>query len=576
MRRIFFKLYTFIFAVLFASCSLIAYAEELKGQRLLIALEPTTIESELAKDILGSKKDKNTTSSSDKSAPKVTEPEELITFSARNISIKDAFATLARISSMSITVGSDIRDEETIAVIEIQDQKFEDAFLSLVDAAMVNFTSTGNSYTVIKGASANPIMIFGLGATSVDKSLPVFERKADISYDNQDLATLLKDIANKYGIDIVLTATPTERVSCRVRDVNIEEALRLVLSGTSFDFTTTGDTGETFLIYNRLNKNFTVGQESRLFALMNLEAMDVQALLPVEVRANVRISNDQNSIIADGSPNDLKRIQEFLARIDKPLPQVELELKLIEVQKRAMVDFMVFLDSGFSIGQLGTPVTVTGADGMAATVFKGFKFNFNKDTWMVFNSQITYLETHGLANVRAYPKLVSLSGRTAMINIDTDTNLVLGAATGQGQQIGVVATQQLQRITAGTALSITPIVGAGGLITAKIQIEVSDNSGTTKQNDVTIPAQTTRRRINADVQVRDGETVAIGGLIIDNSSVDKIGLPFLTRMPVIGNFVSNRNRQKSQSELIVLITPTIRNIPEESVTSVKEDEDLRG
>ena len=191
--------------------------------------------------------------------------------------------------------------------------------------------------------------------------------------------------------------------------------------------------------------------------------------------------------------------------------------------------------------------------------------------WRIFNQQLTYLEKVGLAQVRAYPKLVSLSGRTAMINIDQDTNLVLGAATGQGQQIGVVATQQLQRITAGTALSITPIVGAGGLITAKIQIEVSDNSGTTTQNGVTVPATTTRRRINADVQVRDGETVAIGGLVINNDSLDKIGLPFLVRLPIIGDFISNRNRQKSQSELIVLITPTIRNIPDENVTVEHKD-----
>jgi len=160
-----------------------------------------------------------------------------------------------------------------------------------------------------------------------------------------------------------------------------------------------------------------------------------------------------------------------------------------------------------------------------------------------------------------------------MINIDTDTNLVLGAATGQGQQIGVVATQQLQRITAGTALSITPIVGEGGLITAKIQIEVSDNSGTTTQNGVTVPATTTRRRITADIQVRDGETVAIGGLIIDNDSVTRVGLPFITRIPLIGDYINNRNRQKTQSELIVLITPTIKKLPEKNITAKKEEQE---
>lgn len=535
------------------SCNF-SLAQELQE---LLVLNPTTIEGELTGDILGTKKQVDSTK---KVKKKKLQDEELITFSARNIAVKDAFATLARISGQSISVGSDIRDDETISVIEIQDQTFQEAFFSLIDAAMVNYSTTGNSYTVVRGATTSPIMIFGLGASSVDKDLPLLERTADISYDNQDLATLLKDLANKYGIDIVLTATPTERVSCRVRDVNIEEALQLVLSGTSFDYTKAGDTNETYVIYNRLNKNFTVGQESKMFLLMNLEAMDVQNLLPVEVRANVRISNDQNSIIADGSLNDLRRIEGFLGQIDKPLPQVELELKLIEIQKNATRDLKIFRDGGFVLGKISKGLTI---------------FDFSPDLWKIFDKQLTYLEKVGVAQIRAYPKLVSLSGRTAMINIDTDTNLVLGAASGQGQQIGVVSTQQLQRITAGTALSITPIVGTGGLITAKIQIEVSDNSGTTEQQGVKVPKTTTRRRINADVQVRDGETVAIGGLIIDNNSVDKTGLPILTRLPIIGDLISNRTRQRNQSELIVLITPTIRNIPEENVTAkTKESSDV--
>ena len=88
-----------------------------------------------------------------------------------------------------------------------------------------------------------------------------------------------------------------------------------------------------------------------------------------------------------------------------------------------------------------------------------------------------------------------------------DTNLVLGSATGQQGSIAV-QTQQLQRITAGTALSITPIVGTGGLITAKIQIEVSDNSETVQQQGVAVPKTTTRRKINADVQLPKEQRIA--------------------------------------------------------------------
>lgn len=548
------KIIKLFVAVSFLVYSGLVFLPKTNAQEFDLNLEPS-LETELAKDILGTRKETEKQETEKQGAKKQEaqkKEEELITFSARNISVKDAFATLARISGKSIAVGSDIRDDETIAVIEIKDQTFDQAFISLIDAAKVNFTTTGSSYTVVKQPSQQPIMIFGLGATAVDKSLPLLERKADLSYDNQDLATLLKDLANKYGIDIVLTATPTERVSARVREVNIDEALQLVLSGTSFDFTKVGPESETYVIYNRLNKNFTVGQLTKMFTLKNLTAMDAQALLPVQVRANVRTSDDQNAVIADGSANDLKIIEDFLKTVDKPLPQVELEVKLIEVSRRVTEDLKIFKGDGFIIGQINRGLTV---------------FDFSKDLWNIFETQLSYLEKLGLAEVRAYPKLVSLSGRTAMINIDTDTNLVLGAATGQGQQIGVVATQQLQRITAGTALNITPIVGEGGLISAMIQIEVSDNSGTTEQNGVKVPETTTRRRINAEVQLKDGETVAIGGLVVDNNSLTRQGFPFIIKIPLIGDYINNRNRLRVQSELIVLITPKIRSLADENVTA---------
>src|SRR3989338_9383658 len=97
-------------------------------------LQPT-LESEIGKDILQGKKKKSKKDESVlKTKKQIKEEADLITFSARSIPVKDAFATLARISGMSISVGSDIRDDETIAVVEIKEQAFEEAFFTLIDA----------------------------------------------------------------------------------------------------------------------------------------------------------------------------------------------------------------------------------------------------------------------------------------------------------------------------------------------------------------------------------------------------------------------------------------------------------
>jgi hypothetical protein len=71
----------------------------------------------------------------------------IVNFSARNVPVRDAFATLARVSGMSITVSGQIGDRDLISVVEINNQPFTKAFLSLVEAADVDFSASGNAFT---------------------------------------------------------------------------------------------------------------------------------------------------------------------------------------------------------------------------------------------------------------------------------------------------------------------------------------------------------------------------------------------------------------------------------------------
>ena len=89
------------------------------------------------------------------------EEANLINFSARNVPVRDAFATLARISGKSITVSGDIQDRQSISVVEINDLTFNDAFLNLVRAAGVDFVARGdNNFTILRANSRSDIKLF--------------------------------------------------------------------------------------------------------------------------------------------------------------------------------------------------------------------------------------------------------------------------------------------------------------------------------------------------------------------------------------------------------------------------------
>ena len=274
-----------------------------------------------------------------------------INFSARNIPVRDAFATLARISGKSITVSGDIQDRQTISVVEINDLSFNDAFLNLVRAAGVDFVARGeNNFTILRANSRSDIKLFSsLESSLVDTSLPLEERKTDLVYDNKDISSIIKDLANLYGVDIILTAQPTERVTVKLKDVNINDALTLILAGSQFKHT---KSDSAYVIYNSSNKNFSLYNETAFITLNYLDSKEVLKLLPEDIKKLAKSSEKQNALIADGSAEDITKLKNFIKAVDKPIPQVELDVKLVELSESLNRGLSAY-NLEFGLGRVG-------------------------------------------------------------------------------------------------------------------------------------------------------------------------------------------------------------------------------
>lgn len=481
-----------------------------------------------------------------KQAPK---DDPSVNFSARSIPVRDAFATLARVSGKSITVSGQIQDRDIISVVEINNQPFTKAFLSLVEAADVDFSVSGDSYTILKKrAQRTTALSSSMDSTDVDLTLPLDDRYADLIYDNEDLSSIIKDMANKYGVDVVMTATPTERVTLRVRGVNVEDAFELLFAGSQFNFTRKDDT---FVVYSAANKNFSLDKKTVFFPLKYLQAQEAQKLLPADLKNLVQVSENQNAFIAEGSKQDLTKLYEFIRTIDRPLPQVELNVKLVEVS-RNFARATNLLQSPFTLGRIGNIIG-------NGSVARGFGLNAGPDEFGIFANQPTFNQNRDNSNTKVNQRLLVTSGKSAKINFDNDVNVVLNAADPTGNTIGVVQNQRIQRVTAGNSMDITPTVGSGGVVTVKIEVEVSANGEIDQRSGV--PRTTVRRRLSSEIQVNDHETIAIGGLFDDTkSNANTNEIPILSRIPIIGSlFTANGSKSKRSRELIILITPHIRS-----------------
>ncbi|WP_321861380.1 type II and III secretion system protein family protein [Burkholderia cenocepacia] len=230
--------------------------------------------------------------------------------------------------------------------------------------------------------------------------------------------------------------------------------------------------------------------------------------------------------------------------------QVMLEVKVAEVSKTL-------------INQMGSALNIQGGFGswsgalvsnLLAGVATGIAFS--KANNKPFNLAADAQNTDNLVKILAEPNLVTISGQEATFLAGGKIFIPIPQSGSNG-----VSSITLQEEEFGVALKFTPTVLANGRISLKVAPEVSELS----QTGVTLSASNiggtsilpliTTRRASTTVQMSDGESFAIGGLIKDNATGALKALPGVGEVPVLGALFRSTSFQQDRTELIFLITP---------------------
>ena len=173
-----------------------------------------------------------------------------------------------------------------------------------------------------------------------------------------------------------------------------------------------------------------------------------------------------------------------------------------------------------------------------------FLFNTN---WNA-GALIRALKQTGHFQSLAEPNLIAYNGREASFLAGGEFPVPIVSALGQ---------VSIQFKEFGVRLNFTPTI-AGDLIRLKVRPEVSEldfNNGITLEG-FRIPALTTRRA-ETEVELRDGQSFAVAGLIDNTAQVDQAAIPLLSQVPIIGHLFKSKADRKERMELLVLITPRL-------------------
>jgi pilus assembly protein CpaC len=253
-------------------------------------------------------------------------------------------------------------------------------------------------------------------------------------------------------------------------------------------------------------------------------------------------------------------------------PQVMLQVKFATIDRQALSEIGVNLFSvnnslvgavttqQFSFPRFGPLIFSPGADGQPVLgnqqVTAGDLLNlfaFRPD--INVGATLRLLQSRNLLEVLAEPNLLTVSGREASFLAGGEFPFPVISTTGSGAQSTPVVTIQFRPF--GVRLFFTPTVEPNGLIHLKVQPEVSalDYANALTIQGFLIPAISTRKA-ETEVDLHENESFAIAGLIDNRVTQVLSKVPGIGDLPILGHLFRSRSTHKSNSELLVLITPT--------------------
>jgi len=192
--------------------------------------------------------------------------------------------------------------------------------------------------------------------------------------------------------------------------------------------------------------------------------------------------------------------------------------------------------------------SVTGSFGVFRKAFSALGLNIN--------ATLDALERKGLVKTLAEPTLVALSGETAsfLAGGEFPVPVQQGNSSGGGNSGGI----SVEFKPFGVSLAFTPTVLADGIINLQVEPEVSsiDPSASITVNGLTIPGLQTRRA-NTVLELRDGESFALAGLIRRDFATTVRQVPLLGSIPIIGALFRSSGFTKGETELVIVVTPRI-------------------
>lgn len=274
-----------------------------------------------------------------------------------------------------------------------------------------------------------------------------------------------------------------------------------------------------------------------------------------------------NSIIVNGTMDDIRLIKELVDKVDIILQQVRIEAVIVEVtltdnDTSGISTLGLNVEGNKLVGIKGEASGVslggslaTATDSKSGNVFSNIRSSTNRDFSLTGIISLSTTPRKSNANILQVPSITTTHNKKATFKVTTNyptVNSYLADTTSNGSATGAYR-NTVGTTEVGTTLEVTPLIGDDGSIQMEIKQEVSDKVGTSKIDNNEQPI-VGKRSTDSFITAKSGEVIVLGGFQRNstNSDTNRLG-----PIPFIGDLLGSRSKTRQRTDLVFFLRPVI-------------------
>ena len=391
-----------------------------------------------------------------------------------------------------------------------------------------------------------------------------------LRFRNAGLKEVLEGIGKAQGINLIFDKdVRNDPVTIGIQDTPFEEAFNLILTSNSL-FAQTVSPGVMIVSPNTKQKQEQYQDLMiRTFYLSNAKAKDMVVLLRSMLDSKRMHANEQlNTIVIRDQPEKLEMAEKIILANDRMDSEVLFDVEVLEVDRTVDQTYGLTYPKQIA-GALVPPGFVGTIAGTIAPQFTGSQLADLGGSSYLFklptNIQLDFFKQVTDAKTLAAPKVRVVNNKKAEINIGdkqpillSTTNVLPGqAATGAVPTTSTVTSIEFR--DTGVKLTVEPSIHLGNELSLKMKIEVIrlGDQVTLQASPPITQFKFGNRSAETMLNVRDGETIVLGGLLQEDDRKTRTTIPWIGDLPFIGNLLSSFRTQRVTTEVILTITPHI-------------------